>query len=173
MPKKEWLPKDPLAKLKPPKYDDVAKPTFGIAKIETLFNACTRHNKTPLLGLRDRAIMLLLFSTGLRSAELVGLRVDDLDYDQHHCRATDTAVAVPTRFYGAVVDVGLSVVEAGIEAAARQQLLMRPHFCWMSTKTSANDARHAVERRTTHLSTGGTTRRPCPFRPRNQPPRGY
>jgi len=78
----DWLPKDPLAKLKPPKYDDVAKPTFTIAEIETLLNACTQHNKAPLLGLRDRAIMLLLFSTGLRSAELVGLCVEDLDYDR-------------------------------------------------------------------------------------------
>ncbi len=78
----EWLPKDPLTKLKPPKYDDKAKPTFTPEEVETLLAACTQHNRTPQTGLRDRAIMLLLYSTGLRASELVGLQVADLDWDK-------------------------------------------------------------------------------------------
>lgn len=78
----EWIAKDPLAKLKPPKYDDKAKPTLSPEEVETLLRACTTRNRIALLGLRDRAIMLTLYSTGLRSAELVGLQTADLDWDR-------------------------------------------------------------------------------------------
>ena len=78
----DWIAKDPLTKLKPPKYDDKAKPSLTPDEVETLLRACTTHNRTAIVGLRDRAIMLTLYSTGLRSAELIGLQRDDLDWDR-------------------------------------------------------------------------------------------
>ncbi len=65
----EWLDLDPLAKLKVPKVDDKPK--------DTLLKAC---NPKTLTGCRDRAILLLLYSTGLRADEAVRLRVEDIDW---------------------------------------------------------------------------------------------
>lgn len=49
-----------------------------IAEIEQLINATDITEPTGL-GLRDRAMMETLYSTGMRRAELVGLRIDDVD----------------------------------------------------------------------------------------------
>jgi integrase/recombinase XerD len=78
----DYLPKDPLAKLKPPKFDDVAKETLTPDEVDRLLQACVHHNRQHVTGLRDRAIILLLYSTGLRSAELVNLQESDLDWDR-------------------------------------------------------------------------------------------
>src|SRR3569623_1678452 len=43
---------------------------------------------SPLLTLRDRAILELLFSSGLRLAELVGLDIADVVLDEHSVRVT-------------------------------------------------------------------------------------
>lgn len=75
----EWLSRDPLAKLRVPKVDVQAKPTLSICEVEALLRTCDRGTLT---GARDFAIMLLLFSTGLRAAELIALRVEDFDWQQ-------------------------------------------------------------------------------------------
>ena len=74
----EWLPKDPLARLKVPKVDDKPKDTLSPDDIDTLLKACDRGTPT---GCRDFAMLLLLFSTGLRASELVGLQQTDIDWD--------------------------------------------------------------------------------------------
>jgi integrase/recombinase XerD len=75
----EWLPRDPLRKLKVPR-DDV-RPKAGITpeEAEKLLRACNRSTVT---GVRDFAVLLLLFSTGLRASELVNLRREDVDWDK-------------------------------------------------------------------------------------------
>jgi len=73
----DWLTKDPLAKLKVPKVDDKPKATLAPADVETLLRSCDR---TKLTGRRDVAMLLLLFSTGLRASEVVGLAVADIDW---------------------------------------------------------------------------------------------
>ncbi len=75
----EWLDRDPLRKLKPPKVDDTPKDTLGPEEIDRLLGTCDRRTAT---GARDFAIMLLLFSTGLRAAEMTGLREDDIAWDK-------------------------------------------------------------------------------------------
>jgi site-specific recombinase XerD len=75
----EWLDKDPLRKLKPPKVDDNPKPTLCPEEVERLLATCDRKTVT---GARDFAILLLLFSTGLRATELTGLRAGDVDWDR-------------------------------------------------------------------------------------------
>lgn len=73
----EWLARDPLKKLKPPKVDDKPKETLAPAQVDALLKAC---NPKTYAGCRDRAILLLLFSTGLRLAEIVALHMEDIDY---------------------------------------------------------------------------------------------
>lgn len=75
----EWLAKDPLARFRVPKVDDKPKAVLSVAEVETLLAACNRRRVT---GSRDFAILLLLFSTGLRAQELLGLRLDDIDWDK-------------------------------------------------------------------------------------------
>jgi len=75
----EWLPKDPLARLKVPRVDIQAKPRFTPEEVEALLRTCDRK---ALTGARDIAIMVLLFSTAVRAEELCGLRVEDIDWKQ-------------------------------------------------------------------------------------------
>ncbi len=75
----DMLDRDPLRKLKRPKVDDTPKETLAPADVEALLASC---NRKTLMGCRDLAIMLLLFSTGVRDSELRGLLVDDVDWDK-------------------------------------------------------------------------------------------
>ncbi len=75
----EYLDKHPLARLKVPKVDDRAKDTLSLDEVDQLLAVCDRRT---LNGVRDRAIMLLLLSTGLRAAEIVALQAADIDWDK-------------------------------------------------------------------------------------------
>lgn len=52
---------------------------LSVAEVEQVLNACDTHEP---LGLRDRAMLETLYSTGMRRAELTGLRADDLDLNR-------------------------------------------------------------------------------------------
>ena len=52
-----------------------------IAEVEQTINACDTEEATGL-GLRDRAMLENLYSTGMRRAELVNLRMDDVDMER-------------------------------------------------------------------------------------------
>jgi len=52
---------------------------LSVAEVEQVLNAC---DTTDPLGLRDRAMLETLYSTGMRRAELTGLRADDLDLNR-------------------------------------------------------------------------------------------
>lgn len=52
-----------------------------IAEVEQIINACDINEPTGL-GLRDRAMLETLYSTGMRRAELVNLRIDDVDIER-------------------------------------------------------------------------------------------
>lgn len=73
----EWLDRDPLRRLKVPKADDKAKDVLHPEDVDRLLAGCDKQTDT---GRRDVAIMLLLFSTGLRAAEMIGLQADDVDW---------------------------------------------------------------------------------------------
>jgi site-specific recombinase XerD len=49
-------------------------------EVMALFDACDTSN---IIGLRDRAILELLFSTGLRVSELVKLNIDSINLDEN------------------------------------------------------------------------------------------
>jgi len=75
----EWLSTNPLQRLKIPKADDKAQATLTPEEVDRLLATCDKKTYT---GKRDFALMLLLFSTGLRAAELTGLQAEDVDW-QH------------------------------------------------------------------------------------------
>jgi integrase/recombinase XerD len=75
----EWLDRDPLLRLKVPKVEDKPKEVLTPEQVDKLLATCDRDTAN---GLRDIAIMILLYSTGLRATELASLRVDDVDYER-------------------------------------------------------------------------------------------
>ncbi len=75
----EYVRRDPFARVKAPQLDDKPKPALTTAEVEKLLATCDKATQT---GSRDRAIMLLLFSTGLRASEALALEVGDIDGDR-------------------------------------------------------------------------------------------
>ena len=75
------LDRSPADDLRPPRAWP-ALPTFlSIAEVDTLM---AQPDVTTTLGLRDRAMIELLYATGLRVSELVGVRIADLHLDEHY-----------------------------------------------------------------------------------------
>ena len=72
----DLIPEDPSVNLESPK---VRRSLPGYLRLEEVERVLSQPDvKTPL-GLRDCAMLEVLYSTGLRVSELTGLRVTDLD----------------------------------------------------------------------------------------------
>jgi len=69
---------DPMENLRAPKAFRALPRYLTPAQVETLLEA--PDVATPL-GLRDRAILEVMYATGLRASELTGLRKDDVDME--------------------------------------------------------------------------------------------
>jgi site-specific recombinase XerD len=67
---------DPMAKMKPPAIPEQPIPVLSDDALRRLFAACAGKE---VEARRDTAMIMLLIDSGARRAELVGLRVDDLD----------------------------------------------------------------------------------------------
>lgn len=78
----EYSPADSLFSPKTPKKLPVI---LRPAEVEYFLESI---NETDPLGLRDRAIFEILYSSGLRSEEVVGLKVGDIDFDEDEVRVT-------------------------------------------------------------------------------------
>jgi site-specific recombinase XerD len=76
-----WLIRDgqlaesPLAKLDTPQAPPNSPQPFSLEQLEALFEAARRS----LYPSRDQAILALMLDTGIRTCELIGLSVDDVD----------------------------------------------------------------------------------------------
>ena len=75
----EVVPKDPFARVRRPKADDKAQETLSPPEIALLLASIDGDG---LVERRDRAIITLLYSTGLRAGELLALQTDDIDFRQ-------------------------------------------------------------------------------------------
>jgi site-specific recombinase XerD len=69
----------PMARMRPPHVPDEPPPVLRAAELEKLLVACAG---TSFEERRDTAMIRLLASTGMRRGECIGLRLDDLDFDQ-------------------------------------------------------------------------------------------
>lgn len=68
---------NPLEEIESPKKERKLPLSIGYAQVELLFSQ--PDHAASYLGLRDRAIMELLYSSGLRLSEIVGLNREDFD----------------------------------------------------------------------------------------------
>lgn len=68
----------PMAKMKPPAVPETPPAVVTDAQITRLFKAC---EGTDFTQRRDMAVLRLMFDTGMRRAELAGLKVADLDLE--------------------------------------------------------------------------------------------
>ncbi len=75
----EYAPRDAFTRVKQPRTEDKAKDTFSPEEVSALLTTCDRKLAT---GARDFAIMLLLYSTGLRASELLALREADMEWEK-------------------------------------------------------------------------------------------
>lgn len=66
---------DVAAEVTPPKQGERLPDTLSVQEVEALLDSCP--TETPV-GVRDRALLELLYATGARVSELLGLNVDDV-----------------------------------------------------------------------------------------------
>jgi integrase/recombinase XerD len=72
----ELITADPSINLESPK---IRRSLPGYLRLEEVERLLEQPDSSTALGLRDRAMLEVLYSTGLRVSELIGLRVSDLD----------------------------------------------------------------------------------------------
>lgn len=80
----EEIAKSPMTGLKPPSLPEVPVPIVSEQTLSALVKAC--KGTRPMLDRRDEAIIRCLLDTGMRAAEIIGMRVEDLNLD------TDSAI---------------------------------------------------------------------------------
>jgi site-specific recombinase XerC len=69
---------NPMARLRPPKVEEKLVPVLTDEQIRALLRTCPGKD---LVDRRDQAILRIFLSTGIRLAEMAGLRLDDVDLD--------------------------------------------------------------------------------------------
>ena len=74
-----WSPSDPAAEVAPPSIPRRLPKALPYASIEAMIDAT--HDPATAVGSRDRALLEVLYGTGTRISEVVGLDVDDVDLD--------------------------------------------------------------------------------------------
>ena len=72
----DLIPEDPSINLESPK---IRRHLPGYLRLEEVEKLLEQPDSGTPMGLRDRAMLEVLYSTGLRVSELIGLRVSDLD----------------------------------------------------------------------------------------------
>ncbi|PRA78796.1 site-specific tyrosine recombinase XerD [Microbacterium sp. MYb66] len=110
---------DPSARLRPPKAPQRLPKALTIDQVERLLGAPSSEEP---LGIRDRALLELLYATGARVSEAIGLDVDDLAHgDVLRLRGKGSKERiVPVGSYArAAVDAYLTRVRPGLAAKGR------------------------------------------------------
>lgn len=70
----------PMAHMRPPQLPEAPPPVLREAELRAILAACERDKTFP--GRRDEAILRTFMDTGARRAEVLGLRLEDLDLDR-------------------------------------------------------------------------------------------
>lgn len=82
---RQRIERDPADVLPLPRVERLLPETLNPPDVERLLDAV---DVTTPLGLRDRAMLELLYASGLRASELVGARLENLDLDRGIIRVT-------------------------------------------------------------------------------------
>lgn len=80
---------NPMATLNPPRIPEVIQPDYGADEVRKLLKAAA--SEKTVHSLRDQAIIRVLYDTGVRSGELVGMRVRDVDWNEQTILVTGKA----------------------------------------------------------------------------------
>ncbi len=83
--KREYLTKNPMVKVLPPKTGKRLPVFVSKESMERLFSEHTIFTKD-FEGLRDRAIMEIFYTTGIRRSELLGLKLSDVNFYQRQLK---------------------------------------------------------------------------------------
>lgn len=113
------IPEDPALELKVPRVEREPPQTLSAGEVASLFS---QIDTTTPAGLRDDAMLRLLYATGLRVSEIVALSLADLDPDLAHVRAAGRngrvrALPVPASTRAALADY----IERGRPRLARHE----------------------------------------------------
>lgn len=84
MRKRGVIPSDPISDVQAPRY--VKNLPRGIMTQQEIRAVMAQPDLKSLIGYRDRAMMEVLYSTGMRAAELTGLSLQDVDFDRKTAR---------------------------------------------------------------------------------------
>lgn len=86
MVKKEMVPENPSDELKPPKIEKKAPEILSVEEVSFLLK---QPDRTTPKGIRDSAMLELLYATGMRVSELIGLRVSDINMQMNYLTCVD------------------------------------------------------------------------------------
>ena len=75
-----YIKANPILMLSSPKLDKHLPSFMTEDEVKKLIESAFGKNDSDLLGLRDRAILEVFYSSGLRISEVVGLNLDDIDF---------------------------------------------------------------------------------------------
>ena len=73
---KDYISENPISDINLPKYGKPLPNTLSVREVEALLEAPDEKN---IIGLRDKAMLELLYATGLRVSELVSLSINNLN----------------------------------------------------------------------------------------------
>jgi len=83
----KWLLKEgevrenPLTPIEPPKVPETVQPYYKAEELNLVLKSLRGRRLRGIDAARTRAILLMLFDTGLRASELCALRVEDVDWE--------------------------------------------------------------------------------------------
>ncbi len=81
--REDILPGNPIANVSTPKQEKKLPRFLYPSEIELLMAAPDQHKP---IGLRDRAILETLYAAGMRVSELVGMDLEDIDWDEEYTK---------------------------------------------------------------------------------------
>lgn len=81
--RERYLDKDPAANLESPKLEKKLPKILSIAEVEELLK---QPNGSMPAGLRDKAMLELLYATGIRVSELISLNISDVNLDMGYIK---------------------------------------------------------------------------------------
>jgi site-specific recombinase XerD len=136
------VPRSPMERMRPPAVPEQPVPVITEDELAKLLAVCAGNT---FENRRDAAIIRLFLDTGMRAGELIGLKVDDLDFDH------DVAVVMGKGRRGRAAPFGAKtadVLRRYLRARARHPLARRPEL-WLGKKGSMTDSgvRQMLERR--------------------------
>lgn len=145
---------DPSGRLRPPKAPQRLPKALTIDQVERLLAAPSAEDP---LGIRDRALLELLYATGARVSEAVGLDVDDLahgDVLRLRGKGSKERIVPIGSFARAAVDAYLTRVRPGLAAKGRASARLflgargaplSRQSAWLVIRAAAEDAHITAE----------------------------